>query len=761
VPLDSIDSRSGLLKHTYRRSPRIWLITDAEDIRSIPREILAIVRDERRVVREFSEWSKLKSGSDSAVVWLAGERLLEGNAQGLLKSLHSENRRAFVVVNTPCVEEIPFLTIQPRIFANAASTVHWNFNTRIESDATPAIGTMVDSTRPFEPWVKLLQAISAEKLKTGAGVELLVGLWETRDKLSDIVAGLVCRNLVAVMIQLRDSVNARKFLEAGISLYPTYAELQYLAALLAVRDGRLAESPSHLRRAKSCGIVFPGSGGENTYRCDWLLGIVATRAGDERNAFHHLLAAVKCNPRFEPALGELLKLRVPCAQIEGQQYVFTQAARANPHLAKRVSEFLISHGAHEAAHRIAQTVPLGTLQGKSPDQPKSVTAQETASSGIGQDSRRKVNAAPGVAFEGAFFEYSSLARVNREIALALLSKDEFEVRLETSSPATQSPRLIPDGTKLSPAVQRQLHETNLTIRHQWPPNFRRPPTGKLAVILPWEYGGVPRIWIDQIHRNVDELWVPSNFVGETLVRNGVPSEQVVVVPNGYDPKIFTTEGSSFRPQGCREFVFLFVGGVIRRKGVDLLLHAFEAAFDASENASLVFLVSGASGAYQHNSLLPELQAAIINPKRPPVLAIFETVDDLVLASLYRGADAFVLPYRGEGFGMPLVEAMACGKPVITTAEGPAKDFCSESNSYLVSATTEMVLDPPPPLGRFACDLTWFEPDFLKLTKTLRHVYEHRQEVITKGQSAANSVRHLTWQNATSQYAARIRHLCGL
>ena len=102
-------------------------------------------------------------------------------------------------------------------------------------------------------------------------------------------------------------------------------------------------------------------------------------------------------------------------------------------------------------------------------------------------------------------------------------------------------------------------------------------------------------------------------------------------------------------------------------------------------------------------MLPQIQAAATNRTLPPVLPILETVDDLVLAGLYRGADALVLPYRGEGFGMPLVEAMACGKPVITTADGPAKDFCDESNSYLVSATADMVLvtDPPPPLGPIA------------------------------------------------------------
>src|SRR5579862_2928618 len=86
MPLRSIESRSGLSKHKYEHTPKISIITDATDIRSIPREILAIVRDERRIVRDFSEWSKVSGGADACLVWLAGDRLVEGNARGILKS---------------------------------------------------------------------------------------------------------------------------------------------------------------------------------------------------------------------------------------------------------------------------------------------------------------------------------------------------------------------------------------------------------------------------------------------------------------------------------------------------------------------------------------------------------------------------------------------------------------------------------------------------------------------------------------------------
>jgi len=146
---------------------------------------------------------------------------------------------------------------------------------------------------------------------------------------------------------------------------------------------------------------------------------------------------------------------------------------------------------------------------------------------------------------------------------------------------------------------------------------------------------------------------------------------------------------------------------------------------------------------------------------PPVVPIFETVVDSTLANLYRGAGALVLPYRGEGFGLPLLEAMACGKPVITTADGPAKDFCAAANSYLISATTEPVTEPPPPLGPMVGDFTWFKPDFAELVRVLRHVYENQSEATAKGKRAAESTRHLTWKYVNSKYAGQIAKLCDL
>jgi glycosyltransferase involved in cell wall biosynthesis len=763
VPLFCTDSRTRLHKYKFERTPRVTVVTDTLDPPSIPHEIRAVTSHPIRFVFGTACEPYSANDSDASLLWFSGERLIEGTSATILKFLHAPYRRCFVIVNTPCVDEIPFLTVQPRIIVNSASIDYWNFHIRIESSSTPAAPLITTLGGPSELWSKLAHAVCSERARPGSGVQPLLHFWESRDKIPHIFATLILRNLIALMLRHQQTADAKEFLEAGTKLYPAYAELHYLSGLLAMREHRFAEALPLLERAKSCSAVSPGSGGENSYRADWLLGVLAAQVGNDRVAFQHFLTGLNHVPFFEFSLTELLKLRLPSATIESHQYEFTRAARFNPHAVEKILKYLVLHRAFDAARRITQTIPLDTAQRENFEiQLATAIApfrarirNSVANSKLASDSE----AISGIAFEGPFFELSSLARVNREIAHAFQSSDRFDLSLVPSTPSAHPPRLLANGNALASSVYKRLPRLDLTIRHQWPPDLRPPSTGMLAAILPWEYGGVPRVWIDQIQKNVDELWVPSNFVRDVFVRHGVSPELVTVIPNGFDPKIFMPEGATLRPLGSRDFIFLFVGGAIRRKGIDLLLDAYKSAFDPGEPVTLILLISGSSAAYQHNSCLAEIKSAANDTTQPHILPIFESIDDPTLANLYRGADAFVLPYRGEGFGMPLLEAMACSKPVITTAEGPSKDFCDSANSYLVPATAEPVPDQPPPLGPIAGAFTWFEPDFPQLVGTLRHVYENRAEAAAKGRDAARSVRQLTWQNAANLYSTRILNLC--
>jgi hypothetical protein len=226
---------------------------------------------------------------------------------------------------------------------------------------------------------------------------------------------------------------------------------------------------------------------------------------------------------------------------------------------------------------------------------------------------------PGIIVEGPFLTVSGHARINRALGCFLLDSPEFDAALEPSEPGTGAARVLPDRARIVEGLARRPARMDLTIRHFWPPDFRRPAAGRLASMLPWEHRAVPRAWVREIERWVDELWVPSRFVAEALIESGVTRGRVEVIPHGFDPRVFHPQVKPWRPAGCRGCMFLFVGGTIRRKGADLLVQAYADTFSSSDDVTLVLKDTGASSFYRHNNLLPEIRNMRRRAKAPHIL----------------------------------------------------------------------------------------------------------------------------------------------
>src|SRR5205823_4141952 len=138
-------------------------------------------------------------------------------------------------------------------------------------------------------------------------------------------------------------------------------------------------------------------------------------------------------------------------------------------------------------------------------------------------------------------------------------------------------------------------------------------------------------------------------------RYGVPPGKVTVTPNGVDP--------SFTPGGAGDGYLLFVGAIQRRK--DPL-----AALEAARAVGLPLVVAG-----------PEKEPALAQQLRAGGADLRGYVPKAELAELYRGAAALVLPSRFEGFGLPVLEAMACGTPVVAAPEPALREVAGDAAVY--------------------------------------------------------------------------------
>jgi glycosyltransferase involved in cell wall biosynthesis len=178
------------------------------------------------------------------------------------------------------------------------------------------------------------------------------------------------------------------------------------------------------------------------------------------------------------------------------------------------------------------------------------------------------------------------------------------------SNASELPTNIrPEFHDLAAELQRPAPlAIQVTVRHAWPPDWRRPATGKLVVIQPWEYGALPLDWVANSGQ-VDEFWLPSNYVRDVYVKSGVPAEKVKVVPNGVDPDRFHPAVAPMNLATKKGFKFLFVGGTIHRKGADALLQAYLQTFTAQDDVCLVIKDFGSQSFYTGQTLDKVIQEA--------------------------------------------------------------------------------------------------------------------------------------------------------
>jgi GT2 family glycosyltransferase len=262
-----------------------------------------------------------------------------------------------------------------------------------------------------------------------------------------------------------------------------------------------------------------------------------------------------------------------------------------------------------------------------------------------------------------------------------------------------------------------------------------------------EVDGLPKEWVRQCNL-MDEVWVPSQFNVETFQSSGV-TVPIHIIPLGIDPNYLNPQIKGNKDPKFYTFLSVFEWG--ERKAPEILIKAFSDEFSQDEPVRLVCKTNN----FDPGVCVKDQIGRLGLPGNGGKIVIAENriLKNYELGVLYKSADCFVLPARGEGWGMPILEAMACGLPVIATNWSAQQDFMNKNNSYLLDVQRMIPANAKCPYYE---GFSWADPSYEHLRHLLRWVYENQEEANAVGVRAAkDAYASWTWSDSARKIEERI------
>lgn len=201
---------------------------------------------------------------------------------------------------------------------------------------------------------------------------------------------------------------------------------------------------------------------------------------------------------------------------------------------------------------------------------------------------------------------------------------------------------------------------------------------------------------------------------------------VSIVPLGVDTVTFDKK-LNFNSAPNETFTVLSNGKWEYRKNFSTLIKAFSNVFGGNKKAFLKIHT------FPFNASMEEIQqiAAMYNTNGTNIEISTGNMTEAELVKWYHSGDVYAMASRAEGFGVPYLEAMSCGLPLISSKVGGHRDFVSDDVSFLVDGDIREVI----PHSVYQHGSKMFEPSQKSFESALRAAYSNQQQLAKMGENA--------------------------
>ena len=305
--------------------------------------------------------------------------------------------------------------------------------------------------------------------------------------------------------------------------------------------------------------------------------------------------------------------------------------------------------------------------------------------------------------------------------------------------------------------------------------------GKNIGFLVWEGDKIPKCWLEEcLNPNIDMIFVPSTHTEEAIINAANLSHEeaeelinkIHIMPHGIETKLFNPKSNT-----NDEFIFLCNKGFRNqedRGGIQYAVKAFLEEFYSQEKTdlgigspitesefpNLIDSDGGSPDVQQENSKVEQFNDKSLRlktptagpiliikvnpaypvgilPQHPKIKVISENMPYEKIPELYHNCDVFLAPTRAEAFNIPCLEAMACGKPVITTDFGGQTDYVPKEwqiGGELKEVEHEIMYE----------ETRWLTPNIEELKKKMREFYNNKPSV------NQDLIKEYTWENTAKK-----------